>query len=296
MSSDIFVGVFATRTQNKNPAAARLDIPNKFYWFVWKNNEGYKVQLLNAQLQPAEAPVSLSVTDFKLNGFEPQPHVLVTPHRQQAVQAEERTTIYNWKEATSKPTEAVPTPKAKQTAPTAVLEKPSPSVVLETAQAKQPPTVNIARAQKALELDFDSRSRFALAMKLWRQGDKRTSLNTFKKLLRLKDNIMPAHKHMFADFAKTLRKNALLSLSCEHCERVVELAPNDPNARFNLARAYYEINEPLKAFEELQYALKLAPNFKYAKKFKAFLLKKFPKIQEQELASKALDDFFPLKH
>lgn len=270
MAKAKFLGVYATmqipgiRTQS---AATQ----RKRYWFVWDDGWGrYRAQLLDGAYQPLDDPRVVDANEFKAL-FTHQPHILVTPVWPLEVSPPA---------GEEEPSETVPGP-ASRTA------------------GREPPTDRPVSNEKAAELDRELRAEFALALTRLRRGDRARSLKTFEDLLEVREGIIPAHKHMFTDFAMDLRKSHLLDLARKHYTKALELAPEDGNAYFNMARIHYETGEFQKALEMLEAALALNPDFEYALQFHAFIRRKVPSLSKPAKRSSkdiqgALDQAFKL--
>lgn len=254
MAKAKFIGVYAS---SKLPSSGKeqhsLSQKKKQYWFAWEDGWGrYCVQLLDPAFQPVEAARTITAEEFQQK-FEHQPRILVTPVTQLEVapsQKDGRGTIpqYDMEE--------------KVTNMTSHLE-------LDTGTINhQDDPVIMAKAAK---VDQELRSEFAVALAKWRHGDRKSSLQVFEKMCTREDGIVPAHKHMFTDFAIDLRKSKLPDLALRHYQKAAELAPDDSYVHFNLARIYYEMKKIDKAEEQLQTALKLTPDFEFAQRFLNFL-------------------------
>ena len=73
-------------------------------------------------------------------------------------------------------------------------------------------------------------------LRLKRPRERKAALLALEHLAQTKDGIIPAHKHMFRDFGVRLRQNSQPDLALLFSRKVVELAPEDDHAHFNLAR------------------------------------------------------------
>ncbi|OXS27984.1 MAG: hypothetical protein BCS36_02735 [Desulfovibrio sp. MES5] len=73
-------------------------------------------------------------------------------------------------------------------------------------------------------------------LRLRRPRERKGALAALEQLAQSTENICTAHKHMFRDFGVSLRQNSQLALALLFSRRVVELAPDDDHAHFNLAR------------------------------------------------------------
>ena len=254
MAKAKYLGVYATMQIPgiRNPSAATQ---RKRYWFVWDDGWGrYRAQLLDAAYQPLDEPRVVDANEFKTL-FVHQPHILVTPV--QHIEISPPPGMEGLDETAQGPYDLPPR--------TAGRESHAEKLVLD---------------EKAAELDRELRAEFALALTRLKRGDKDKSIKTFEDLLKIRDGIVPAHKHMFTDFAMDLRKSQLLDLARQHYTRALELAPEDGNAHFNMARIHYETGEFQKALDMLETALALNPDFEYAMQFYAFIRRKVPSLNK----------------
>lgn len=284
-----YIGVYSCNTW---PSSTSFTSGRKYHWFVWEDGWGrYRAQLLDAAFQPLDNPRVVTAAEFKKH-FTVQEHVLVTPvslldlgsqeedaQRQQREQEEARRVKQDIAELSAK------LGLELEVRDEAALV---PAVRPATEEEEgEPRTEDSAREQDeaAAKLDDQSRTDFVLALTRWRRGDKHNSMDTFQRLLKLKEDIVPAHKHMYTDFAIDLRKCSLYTLAKEFYRRAVLLAPEDCNARFNLARIHFEGGEIHNALKELDEALKLEADFPHAEQFKQFLIEHYPKQAKSYLAT-----------
>lgn len=289
-----YIGIYSCNTWPSPGAFA----PNrKHNWFVWEDGWGrYRAQLLDAAFQPLDNPRVVTAAEFKKH-FKPQPNVLVTPVSQLDLGSQEEDSQRQTREVeearrvrqdiaelsaklgmdlqvgpeTPGGDAPVVIPSGGRGGPDAI----APLGTQHTEGAAR--TIPTEAEEAAARLDEESRTEFVLALTRWRRGDKHNSMDTFQRLLKLKDHIVPAHKHMYTDFAIDLRKCALFTLAKEFYRRAVQLAPEDCNARFNLARIHFEVGEIHNALKELDEAIRLEPAFPYAEQFKDFLIAHYPK-------------------
>lgn len=251
MAKAKFIGVYAS-TRVPSVRSQPTTPQKKRFWFVWEDGWGrYRLQLLDAAFQPLDAPRIVSSAEFKEH-FTHQPHILVTPVSQLEVNPPD-----DVEEETPDVPLAAPTDEAH--------ERKLSEEEEEAARAAE------REIEQAAELDRMLRSEFAMALTRWRSGDKVTPLKVFENMCKREEGIIPAHKHMYTDFAIDLRKSSLPALAVRHYQRAVELAPEDCNAHFNLARIYYETGRLDKAEEHARIALKLAPDFDFAARLLEFL-------------------------
>lgn len=266
MAAAKFIGVYAS-TRNPGTRAKSSGTPRKSYWFVWEEGWGrYQVQLLDAAFQPLDTPQIVTANEFQKN-FTHQPHILVTPIRQletsppeEADQPQEKASSRRNRPDAADNEDAFVRSSARD----------SSFPNSETSEVK----ADGGEMEAAENLDRELRAEFAMALTKWKRGENRSSLRTFEAMANLSEGIIPAHKHTFTDFAVDLRKSRLPTLAKKHYLKAADLAPEDCNAHFNLARIYYETGEIDKALQHLGKALELEPNFEYALRFERFLQEK----------------------
>ena len=263
-----FIGVYSS-TRNPGARAQPAGGARKNYWFAWDDGWGrYRVQLLDAAFQPLDAPRIVTTDEFN-QFFTHQPHILVTPVRQLEVSAPE---------GAIEPESETEQREKKPGKPADDFDRPvtDKAPLRDTGsfgreEYVRPDTEDLEVAEN---LDRELRAEFALALTRWRRGDTRGSLKTFESMANRREGIIPAHKHMYTDFAVDLRKSQLPTLAKKHYLKAVELAPEDCNAHFNAARIFYETGDTGKALEHLNRALELEPDFEYAIRFKTFIEEK----------------------
>lgn len=243
MASGTFLGVYASYS---NKTATNTKKASKRYWFVWEDEQGYMVQLLDNAYQPITEPRVLSIEAFEKN-FVIQPHILAAP-------------ITSFQPINKTNTKKNIVRYNKQTKHIS-----SKSQVSNTNFDSKKNM--IAEHKEAKYIDTKLRSEFTTALERWHSGDNLTSLKTFEGLSNIQEGIVPEHKHMFTDFGVDLRKNSLPKLALLHFKRAVDLSPGDAHAHFNLARAYYELGNLNEAEQHLEKALSISPDFDIASKF-----------------------------
>lgn len=274
-----FIGVYASSrapgSRTRTPQSQR-----KRYWFVWDDGWGrYRVQLLDSAFQPVDSPRIITPQEFTAN-FVHQPHILVTPIRQLEVAAPEDDHHASHGPSAAHDDERdvrvdrTPSPEREEhddifaTSAPAREQKPAPTLEQKPTSFPSP----LAREDEvAAQIDRELRAEFSDGMDLLRKGEREKSLRIFKKMLRAREGIVPAHKHMYTDFAINLRKNALHEMARDHYKRAVELAPEDCNAHLNLARIYMEMGDLANAKLHVNKSLELSPDFAYAQKFSMYL-------------------------
>ncbi len=126
----------------------------------------------------------------------------------------------------------------------------------------------LAIAEETARDDFDS------GIKALELGDRKRAMFAFERPLQMDVPWRPAHKHMFSEFGSILRKKRIYALALRHHTKALELAPNDENIWFNLARAHYSLGNLDKALEYLQRILKANPNMREGRLFMEYLQEK----------------------
>ena len=126
----------------------------------------------------------------------------------------------------------------------------------------------LAIAEDTAREDFDS------GMKALELGDRKRAMFAFEPPLQMDVPWRPAHKHMFSEFGSVLRKKRIYALALRHHTKALELAPNDENIWFNLARVHYSLGNLDKALEYLQRILKANPNMREGRLFMDYLQQK----------------------
>ena len=97
--------------------------------------------------------------------------------------------------------------------------------------------MDLAAMRKAKRTETRLRETFRQTLlRLKRPRERKAALAALEQLAQSTEDICTAHKHMFRDFGVSLRQNSQLALALLFSRRVVELAPNDDHAHFNLAR------------------------------------------------------------
>lgn len=133
--------------------------------------------------------------------------------------------------------------------------------------------LELERARKAKQVEADLRDNFAKAIRaLNRPKDRKGALAALDHIAHTKEGIVPVHKHMFRDFGVTLRKKSLPELALVCTQRVLELAPQDDHAHFNMARIFFVLNMPNEAIAHLQRAIQLDSREKVYKTFLQYIM------------------------
>lgn len=116
------------------------------------------------------------------------------------------------------------------------------------------------RSEKALKLDMSMRAEFQVSLTHWNSAKKNLAKRHFYDILTRPGNYVPAHKHMFTDFAIKLRKINLQDLALQFATKSTTLSPDDSHAFFNVARLYYELGRYEEAEAFIDRAIELEKN------------------------------------
>jgi tetratricopeptide (TPR) repeat protein len=237
MGKAVFLGTYVTRGPVPGQDNRTVKSQMKQYWFVWQDSVAnvFLIQKLDSRYRAEGEPVLLPTNTFR-SAFSREPRVTVKPD--------------------ISPDVADYLDKAF-----ALGRKPAQTVVTGKPSA--------AKARLALSpemADREMRAAFARNIMRFRRGDLANATAEFKEIAAITENIIPAHKHTFTDFGINLRKSHLFDAAVSHFQRVVELAPDDSHAQFNLARILYETGGYQKAAEHARKALDLEPELSYARR------------------------------
>ncbi|MFO7817072.1 MAG: tetratricopeptide repeat protein [Thermodesulfobacteriota bacterium] len=124
----------------------------------------------------------------------------------------------------------------------------------------------------ALNVDEENiRANFGLGLTYLERGDKAKANDLFERLVKLDAAFETEHKHLFNDFGINLRKQDMYDQAVDYYARALELTEDDENLHYNIARAYFGIQNYEKALEHLNKALQLAPDMKEAQQFISYL-------------------------
>lgn len=94
----------------------------------------------------------------------------------------------------------------------------------------------------AKEVENTLREHFRKALlRCRRPHDRDAAVKSLQTLAEVEEGIEPQHKHMFADFGISLRKERQYALALAFCKRVLTMAPHDDHAHFNAARILLEM-------------------------------------------------------
>lgn len=129
--------------------------------------------------------------------------------------------------------------------------------------------------ESALGLDEQNvRANFGLGLTYMQRGDAEKAGDIFKRVVSLDAAFSPEHKHLFNEFGISLRKSGLTDQAVEYYSRALEIADDDENLRYNIARAQFERGEEAECRANLVKALEIAPRMDEANRFLEFLDKR----------------------
>ena len=226
-----FIGVYSTSSTQRRQGG---NTPRKRFWFAWDDLSGGNiVQLLDAAYKPVGEPQPVNGQEFSQR-YRLEASIYVTPLSKLEI-ADKADVRPDGPEGGAGPG--------------------------ETAR----------KMEAAASLDRDLRGEFATALLRLQRGDKASAINTFERLAARREGIVPAHKHMFTDFAVDLRKSRLPAVAFKFYQRALELSPEDSNAYFNMARIMFDLGDYDGTEKHLQQALNLDVDFAAARDFLEFL-------------------------
>ncbi|MDR1947661.1 MAG: tetratricopeptide repeat protein [Desulfovibrio sp.] len=140
----------------------------------------------------------------------------------------------------------------------------------------------------ALKIDDENvRANFGLGITYLERGDNDKAQNVFSRIVKLDAAFEEEHKHLFNDFGIKLRKNGMVDQALTYYERALELAGQDENLLYNLARAWLEKKDIAKCLEYLLKSLAVNPRLDPAVKFLIWLdaKKLVPEDKKQDVSA-----------
>jgi tetratricopeptide (TPR) repeat protein len=193
----------------------------KKYFFVWEAEpQNFVTQQLDSAFQPIADPERIPSAYFTKN-FVPEHSILAAP---------------------------IARPQ--------ILSQPEHLPRVDTVAAQPERQAPKSSEIKLTEIRMREAFRQTL-LRLKRPRERQTAINALQQLAQTADNIVPKHKHMFRDFGVALRKKNLPDLALPFCQRVLELAPDDDHAHFNLARIFFILEQYNKAIKHIHTAMEL---------------------------------------
>ena len=218
MRNPKFIGVYSV-------AAAQAAGQRKTLYFVWEAETGsFVVQRLNNAFQPVADPERMTADIFSQR-FTAEPAILAMP-----VRSLDMSKVVG---------RFVPPPQAEQG-----------GVFGEVSSAEQ------QRRARLVETGMRETFRKAVA-RLKRPKERQTAFTALEQLASVREGIQPQHKHMFRDFGARLRQLSYPSAALAFSRRVLDLAPDDDHAHFNMARILHAMGEDEAAIKHLQRAMLL---------------------------------------
>lgn len=210
-------------------ASVTADGSRKALFFVWElASQDYAAQRLDRALQPVSPPERVSAADFAAR-FRSEPSILAMPM-----------TVPDVPPLADGPHVRIPAPAPRAPDP-------------EEARFR---ALEAARSAKQVEIGLRESFRKAL-LRLKRPRERQAAILALEQLAASRENILPTHKHMFRDFGAKLRKNSQPELALLFGERVLELAPEDDHAHFNLARILCALQAYDEAAAHIRTAMRL---------------------------------------
>lgn len=269
MPKATFLGVFSTRGMLADPGGKNVGGQRKQLWFVWQDTiaKAYLAQQLNAALLPQGEPRLLPPETFR-QSFVREPRVPALPSIQPEV-ADYLNSVFA-REPKQEETVLVSGARSgRRAAPSAEESAPfvPPQADLEIKRKPRPaPDAAAREVVDPEELDRSLRAEFAMNVMRFRRGNTDGAIQEFRRMAKISDGIVAAHKHMFTDFGVDLRKSKLNELALTYFRRALDLSPDDSHAVFNVARALYELGRYKDAGEYLNRALALEPDLACARR------------------------------
>jgi len=295
-------GVFSTSVETPtDPGMSRRQRRQKRYWLVWDvDDKTVSAQPLNQNLVPSGPERFLNLEDFR-SRFTSEPGFLINEEDGEVVltRKERRQKTDSVKSAApanlpapqaaptvakapAPPTQPVRTAPSGTEAPAAPVQKKTKPWAVFTAKPPAEKAFDPAlelnlhptpapgeRLDQALEKS--ARAGFFSGLALLRKGKVASARKLFEYLATAEADFVPRHKHMFNEFGISLRKTKLSDVAVKHYERALELAPDEENLHFNLARAHYEQGRLDEAASCLEKSLELNPSLEEARRFLSYI-------------------------
>jgi Tfp pilus assembly protein PilF len=140
----------------------------------------------------------------------------------------------------------------------------------------------------AIKVDEENvRANFGLGITYLERGENDKAENVFTRLVKLDAAFEEEHKHLFNEFGIKLRKNHMTDQAVDYYERALELAGQDENLLYNLARAWLEKKDNAQCLDFLLKSLAVNPRLEPAVKFLHWLDAKrlVPEDKKQAVAA-----------
>lgn len=257
MAKANFIGVHSSRgvpgSMQRGAGSSR-----KSYWFIWLDSiaKTYLAQELDEKYKPKSEPRILPPEIFRQQ-FQPERRLTLRP----TLEPEVAQYLNNPYKSDKSADTTIVTGKVRNIPTNTRLDKPDVEIPFFVTEPPQGAAFIIPE-----ELDKALRADFAMGIMRLRRGSKDSAVAEFRRLSKVTEGIMSAHKHMFTDFGKDLRKCKLYELSLAFFQRAMDLSPQDSHAYFNVARVYHEMGKYQDACDALAKAIELEPGLKCARK------------------------------
>ncbi|MEF2146522.1 MAG: tetratricopeptide repeat protein [Desulfovibrionaceae bacterium] len=241
-------GLFSTQNvDNVGTGTTKRKAISKTYWFAEENDQQIvSVQPINNNFVPSGPCTEVPRDDF-LRAYHPEPEYY-------------QTKVY---------------PNIKQLEQT--LER------AEKARSQGQAYSAELEFSSAIELDEDNvRANFGLGLTYMDRGDNTRADDIFQRLVGLEAAYTEEHKHLFNEFGMSLRKAGLLDQAVEYYNRALQVAQNDENLHYNIARAYFERGDAEKCTEHLNTCLKMNPAHAEAKEFVKYVKGLVERVQAEK--------------
>ena len=288
---DQFLGVYTTH--EVAPAMGEFPRPGvrkKRWWFVWRTaNERYKVQPLNAVLQPMTEPRVISTMEFD-NRYTLDEECPAVPAGYARAGAEgeivavpEDTFAYTGPLAADDPnlllhwsrTEDAATDASSSTSPPVEIVQ-LMGEILPAAPVGSTMTTPVANSANTPSSTADDmvkllRGRFVQALLRLRRGERAESMADLSELLSEPHVFFEGGAQLFSEIGLGLRRLGFVRLALVSHKRALEFAPRDARVLFNIARSCHDLDLVLEAKDFLEQALAVEPDFVPARQFMGFL-------------------------
>jgi tetratricopeptide (TPR) repeat protein len=231
-------GIFSTQSiQKVGTGTTTRKTIQKTYWFVEEVEENLlEIQPLNKNYIPSGPKRKITIEDL-LSKFAPEPEFYVS-------------TVY---------------PKLQELSRT----------IQKGERHRDKGEIFSAELEfgEALRVDEENvRANFGLGLTYLDRGEAHKANDIFERLVRLDAAFQPEHKHLFNDFGINLRKNKMLDQALDYYRKAESLTDSDENLYYNMARAYFDKENPSECLEYLKKALKLNPFLSEARLFVKYLV------------------------
>ncbi len=127
----------------------------------------------------------------------------------------------------------------------------------------------------ALNLDEENvRANFGIGLCLLKRDEKEKAREVFDRIIRIESAFQDEHKHLFNEYGIALRKKALADQAVEYYKRGLELAGDDENLWYNLARVHFDQENWTECAEAVSRCLALKADHPEGGKLMAYLTRK----------------------